>query len=197
MGLEIKEGKLRVNASYSLKVPLEAQYASQSAGFAISLEMDADGDSTAILAQGENIESQLAAAVKLATFAQLGVDFKEDGNGMLQPVVLPKAAPSGGGGGSAPSQPQQRQGSGGNGSGQYGQPKADVTKQPIVTFHHREGLHAFYDLRSLKADGTYKQGAADFRSVSEGTKRQVWIRSKDGVVNDEIAGALQQAGIDF
>ncbi len=197
MGLEINNGKVRVSAGYSLKVPLEAQYATNDAHFALSIEFDTEGDSTAVIAQAERLEADLAAQVKLAVFAQLGVDFREDQNGMLQPVVTPQAAtgttPQAQSAPQSGSAPTRQGGQGGS----YGKPKADVTKQDIVTFHHREGLHAFYDLRSLKADGTYKQGAADFRSVSEGTKRQVWVRNKEGQLNDEVASALSQAGIDY
>lgn len=194
MSVVVENGKMRVSAGYSLKVPHEVQYASQEAHIGLSLEFDVDGESSAILAQGEGLEAAIAQQVKLAVFAQLGVDATDGPNGIVMPALTAPARNA------APATPKGSftpKGSGGGGGGsQYGPPKADVTQQPVVTFDDGNGVHAYYDLRSLKADGTFKPNAADFRSVSDGTKKQVWLRGKDGSVNARVASSLEAMGFD-
>ena len=197
MSVTVENGKLRVSAGYSLKKPHDVQYASEEAHMGLSLEFDVEGEASAALAQGESLEAALAQQVKLMVFAQLGVE-AEDRGGVLHPKLVEparnqaKAAPSA----PVPSSYNTQQTGGGGGGGQQNYvPKVSretIQAQPVVTID----AHAYYDLRGLKRSGDFSPRAADFRSVSEGTKKQEWLTSKEGQVKSKVAEALVAGGFD-
>lgn len=195
MGIEIKDGKLKVSASYSLKIPAATDYSSEDAYMGLSLEFDVDGDATAIIAAAPALQKDLASQAKLAVFEQLGVEFNTAQDGLLTPKLKAKAAapsrapfgvPS-----SSENNPISRPPAGG-----YGPPKADVTLQPQVFMDLGNGPQAYYDLRSLKDSGVFKAGAADFRAVAN-SKDQAWVKFKDGNLNSKTTAALDAAGVAY
>jgi hypothetical protein len=192
--MEISGTVAKVSAGYSLKVPAAADYSSEDAHVSFGIEFDISGaeDLDTIVSQLEALEAQLHASAKLAVFAQLGTEFEAGPNGVMVPVIksAPKAAapaarrPSGGGGGG-----------GGTGRGGFAKPKAQGRELPVVVL----GGEAYYDQRVLKEDGTYKDGAADFKSVQKvnGQANQLWITGRDGSFNDDVVALLDEAGIAY
>jgi len=200
--IEIKDGTLRVSATYSLKVPVnDGGYAMQDAGMSMTVEQTVgDTDTARVAKDALSLYEQLIGGCKLAVFGQLGVDFDTTNDGVMKPKVTETPKSSGGGrsnaartgGGNRSGSGGQRQGSGGG--RQFAPAKAAGRELPVVTF----GGGAYYDQRPLKLDGTYKPGAADFKSVqkrADGTQAQVWLFDKNGNLNEEVADQLDEAGI--
>ena len=193
MPIKYESGTLKVSFGYGLKLN-RGDYQSEDAHSSVSMEFDIEGDPVAVLEEAIAVESKLAQHAKLAVFAELGIEsFTEVKEGVLAPKLpTPPAA--------APSQPSTAGvgakknyapfGGGGQGGGQFAPPKADLTQQPVVALFGK----AYYDQRSLKADGTYKQGAADFRSVADRSD-QLWLAGRDGTVNADVAAELEKAGV--
>lgn len=198
MGIEIKDGTLRISAGYSLKVPSSVKFATEDAHMGLSLEFDVEGDATAIVdGSAPALQAHLANAVKFAVFQQLGVEFETDESGVLHPVLsepvqapapVPAAAPA------SAQNPLPRNSQSGGGQ-PYTPPKADVTRQPAFIADLGEGLIEYYDLRSLKESGVFKPRAADFRPTRKGAGNQVWLTNKDGTPNEVVVAGLQAAGV--
>lgn len=205
MGFEIEDGTVKVSVGYSLKRKvaagsLDMHDSHMSVSFDIPIEQ-LGKDTTAALGVLETFEAQLAQHVKLGVFAQLGAEFDETADGVLIPKSVPKDAQGNrsngqrrsSGSGSSGGGGQRRQG--GGGSRQFAPPKADVSQQPTVTLNFGKGDEDFYDLRSLKEDGTYSPRAADFQKV--GGTYKVWITDQQGNVKQDVAAALDQAGVSY
>lgn len=183
--MQITDGSCRVSVSYSLKVP-GPNYSSESVNLSVSMEFPAEGDTEQIAAQARAEEQKMFRDLQLSAFTYLGVeDFTELPNGRLIPTIptFEKPKKSGGGGGSY---------GGGNrsgGGGGYGKPKADPSSIPSHNIDLNGNQVTVQDLRGLKADGTYKQTAPDFRKGDQ----PIWINAKGGGVNPEgqaIADAI-------
>ena len=160
----------------------------------LSLEFDAVGESSAIVAMGEKLEADLAQQVKLAVFAQLGVEVG-DNQGVLYPKLQTPARSQSAAPARSQNAPTGGQSGGGGGGSQYGPPKVsreEMEAAPVVVING----HAYRDLRGFKRQGKFSPRAADFRSVSEGTKNQEWLTSKDGQLNRDIVDALVAGGFD-
>jgi len=192
--IEIKDGVLKVTAIYSLKVPVnQAGYAMQDMGAVIGCEVALpEAYDTALMAKDANsLFAELANGVKLAVFAQLGTDF-DTIDGVLKPKVVetPKESKPRGGSGT------NRGGSRGGSSSQrqFAPAKSAGRDMPIVVL---DGVE-YFDQRPLKADGTFKEGTADFRGTkvgANGRAPQLWIYSKDGELNEGVADLLDEAQI--
>jgi hypothetical protein len=117
----------------------------------------------------------LNAAVKLAVFEQLGVDFTEVSDGVIkptfpQPAAAPAAAPV------AANPPQAA-------AGGYGQRPPKVDPKTIPTFNATLNgvVVEVQDLRTFKGpNGPYKPTAADFRVGKQG----YWMIGKDGTPDE-------------
>ena len=190
MGIKIEDGTLKVSASYSLKEGLP-NYSSHDAYAGYSIEIPVEGEEAAILVEGQKLYDTLSNAAKLSVFATLNVAAEADADGILQPVLQAKAAPAVAAPAPAAPAPQNN-----GGGGQYppSKPAADTSNLPQFQADlDGRGVDTWIDLRPLKDNGTYKQGAADFRSNSD-RKRQVWLKDKNGNVKQNVAQALQAAG---
>jgi len=187
MSMEINGTVAKVAVGYSLKVPASAAYSSEDAHVSYSLEFDVTGKTVEEITEAlEALEVQLHVNAKLAAFAQLGVDFETGPSGVLSPVI--KATPGGGGQaaavGAKPYAP----------SGQkFAPPKAAGRNLPVVVL----GGTAYFDQRVLKTDGTYKAGAADFKSVEkfDGDHKQLWIIDRDGSTNVGVTEMMAASGV--
>jgi hypothetical protein len=193
MAIELEGTVAKVAVGYSLKVPGAADYSSEDAHASYSVEFDISGKTfDQVQEELEAIQAQLHTNAKLAAFAQLGVEFDTSTAGVIQPVIKtrPKAAKTGGGYTPKP----QAQGGGGGGFVRT-PPKVANSDKPVVVL----GGVAYYDQRPAKESGTYKEGAADFKSVNtiEGRYSQHWIINKDGSVNEQTTGLLEEAGVAY
>lgn len=183
MSVQIEDGAVRVSVTYSLKVPdPSTPYAAEQVSLSTSLEFAANGDSEVVMTQARQLDQALYRDLQLSVFAHLGIeDFTELPNGRLVPKIplgAEKPKKSGGGGGGY---------KGGGGGG--GQRKADPSQIPQHTIQVNGEQITVQDLRGLKANGTYKQNAPDFRQGD----RPIWIQGKDGNPNPEaqaIANAI-------
>lgn len=195
--MELENGKLRISAGYSLKVPGEADYSSQDKHVGLSLEYDVpdDADVEAILDKAIEVEAQLDTQVKLAVFAALNVEPKEVAEGVLVPnwngVGTKKAKPAGGG----RSKPSGNSGGGNRGksNGNRGGNRPKANPDDIPTFFY-DGME-IQDVRGLKADGTFKPNAPDFREPGRGGKAW-WPENGDKDATEgyyEVLDAAEQA----
>lgn len=174
MGISIDGGKVTVSAMYGVTVN-RGDFSSEKLSQGVTVEYEVDGvDSSAAVAAAEGLYEGLEVAVKTAVIKGLGLDADFDDNGVLLAkfsggeIQSAKGASNGGGGGSQP---------------QY-KPKYDLGQAPKFTADlDGQGAHEWYDLRPQKTN----PNASDFRSVSEGTKRQVWLKGKDGTVKASVA----------
>lgn len=179
--MQIQDGSCRVSVSYSLKVP-GPNYSSESVNLSVSLEFPAEGDSEQIATQARQQEQKMFRDLQLSSFAYLGIaDFDELPNGRLIPHIP------------VFEQPKKSNQNGGNrgGGGNYGKPKANASDIPTRNIILKGEQVTVQDLRGLKADGTYKNTAPDFR-VGD---RPVWLEAKGGGTNPEgeaIATALEE-----
>lgn len=197
MPIQLQDGTLRVMSSYSLKTDSGEEYGSHSHSSSLSIEFDLSDmsadDVDAVIKFAESIEPQLAVSAKLAVFTQLGVEFAEGPSGVLLPKVgKPKA--------SAPKKTYARKGGGGGGAkAAERKPAANTDDLPRVTLTWKGDDVDFIDLRPLKESGRFSPKAADFRQdgVPAREATQLWITDKDGSVNDDVAAALEEAGVDF
>lgn len=196
--IEVNGSSARVSVSYSLKVPAAASYSSEDSHVGYSIEFDtADKDVETIIGELEALQAQLLNTAKLTVFAQLGVEFEASATGILAPVLKEKAEPAK----KAAPRPAARAaapragGGGGYGGGQFAPAKAKGRELPVVML----GGVAYFDQRELKEDGTYKPGAADFKSVNKvnGDNVQLWLYSRDGAINDDVAALLDEAGLEY
>lgn len=186
MGISVDGGKVTVSAMYGVTVN-RGDFSSEKLSQGVTVEYEVDGvDSSAAVAAAEGLYEGLEVAVKTAVIKGLGLDADFDDNGvLLAKFGAPKAAPV--------ASPQQSAPSGGSGGSQpQYKPKYDLSQAPKFTADlDGEGAHEWYDLRPQKTN----PNASDFRSVSEGTKRQVWLKGKDGTVKASVASGLQAANI--
>lgn len=201
--IKIENGKLTVSATYGLTQNL-GDFSSQKAAATYVFETDAEGDTAALLNEAQGVYDQIVEAAKMSTMAHLGIEGEVDDSGVLQPKLVkpitapvaaaPAPAPQGG---YVPQQPQQN--SYGGGGGYQNKPPIDVSDCPVFTadLGDGSGVQNWVDLRPAKADGRYKAGAADFRTVNKvGPKKvQVWLKDRQGAINSNVAAALQAANI--
>lgn len=191
MGVQITNGRLIVSAGYGLTQNL-GDYSSQKASAGLTIEADAEGDPAVVLAEGQKLYDQLIMATKLGVMANLGIEGEVDADGVLQPNIKPAvaAAPA-----PAPQAPPVPYGGGGGGGGGNFKPAADTSNLPqFVADLDGRGPATWIDLRPLKADGTFKPTAADFRDAAD-KKHQCWLKDKGGNVKASVAQALQAAGV--
>jgi len=193
MAIEIEGTVAKVAVGYSLKVPGDADYSSEDAYAGYTVEYDISGKTfDEVQEELEAIQAQLHTNAKLAAFAQLGVEFTTSPSGVIQPVIKtrPKAPKTGG-------YRPQAQGNGSGGGGQYPRtpPKVANSDKPIVKL----GGIPYYDQRPAKESGTYKPGAADFKSVNKIDDRflQHWIIAKDGSYDEQTTALLDEAGVAY
>lgn len=173
--MNITDGILRISSSYGLKIPGSAPYSSEDEHVSISLEFPVEGEVDAILDKALVQEKILNAAVKLAVFEQLGVEFTEQAEGVIKPIIKPgPVAPASGKAQAAVAAnvPQP----GGGGQGGFGPPKVDPKTIPTFSASLNGIVVEVQDLRALKAAGVYKPNAADFRVGKQG----YWLTAKDG-----------------
>lgn len=182
--MQIQDGSCRVSVSYSLKVP-GPNFSSESVNLSVSMEFPANGDSEQIAVQARQQEQSMFRDLQLSSFAYLGIeDFQELPNGRLVPTIPVFEKPKKSGGYSG----------GGGGGGYQGNRtprKADPSTIPQFNVEVNGSKVAVQDLRSLKADGTYKESAPDFRVDGD---RPVWINGKGGGKNAE--GLAIEAAVD-
>lgn len=189
MATEVDGKTLRVSFGYGVKAN-RGNYSSEDAHVSFSVEetIDAAATNDEIVRRATDLEQVLESGAKLLVYGALNLGFAEN-EGTLQPVLdvaVPVAAPkakyskpSGGGGGQGDGQPSK------------------ISQQPKVVVDFGEGAIEYYDARSLKADGTYKPGANDFRSVAKLGDRfhPVWLYAQDGTPNEESIAAATAAGL--
>lgn len=226
--MKIENGTVRINAGYTLKLPSrDVTYASEDTHLGASIEfaLDDDVEFEALADQIIDLEAQLAAEVKLAVFAQMGVQPTEIGDNILAPDLSDfKPAEKGsskGKGGRSQGRTGNRSGNGRGGKSNGGsrssrtnggsnrsagrpakQTSTDRSELPIVTLEgdigwQGEYLEAteFYDQRPLKRNGDFSPRAADFQQVDG--KLSVWITDRDGFANDIVLDALDDAGVEY
>ncbi len=193
--IEIVDGTvLRISSSYGLKVPGAQPYSSEDAHYSFSVEAPIDSvDSLdGLIEAAQDLAQALTNGVKLQAFAELDVAF-EDKDGTLRPVLtvpdIPTAAPQASGRPASGNRPTQRP----------AQP-APTSDRATITADLGFGTLTYLDNRPLKADGSFKPGAADFRSADKvaanGDKyHSVWIAQKGGAKNADVVAALEAAGI--
>ena len=189
MGVTITDGLVRVNAGYSLKLPTSIKFSSedQHAGVSVEYALPDGAEFEDVKRQAEELQGSLATSCKLMVFAQLGVDFEEAAEGVIKPklngavaqssnVVPINQAPSGGGNNYPPRGPSKT----------ANMPRINLPDGTVLI-----------DLRPLKADGSYKPTAADFKEADGGRNaKSFWLYQKDGAVNQATAELLASAGID-
>lgn len=199
---------IRVSASYGAKKPVDPSNTfagSEEAHVSYALEEDVVGLTKEQIAKRMgDLAKELDSGVKLAVAASLDIGFiGGDGTNpiRLTPVTVPNIPHTSKPTGNYAGRPQR----GGQAGGQYGAPKADLTQQPVLMLaYNGEGKPplAFYDCRSLKADGTYNERAADLRSVDaftgpDGKKSHIpiWLFDKNGApkpVEQALVRAAEQ-----
>ncbi len=94
--MEISEGTVRVNSSFSAKVPGQAPYSSldKSAGISIEFPISETADLEQIIDKALQVEARLHTNVALAVAAHLGLEVGEDGLPVIpvpEEAVKPKA----------------------------------------------------------------------------------------------------------
>lgn len=190
--IETDGAVLRVSSSYAIKVPGAVPYSSEDAHYSFSVEQPIeDGISLDdLIEQAKDLAGQLETGVKLSVFSSLDVAFT-DVDGTLRPVLdagVPTAQPK-----AAPAPRAQ----GGPTSGNV--PRVDRSADPTVVADFGKGQTNYLDNRPKKAAGTFKPGAADFRSVdkiNDGKYHSVWITAQGGAVNQATVDAMAAAGIE-
>ena len=197
--IEVNGSSARVSVSYSLKVPAAASYSSEDSHVGYSIEFDTAGkDTETIIGELEALQAQLLNTAKLTVFAQLGVEFEASATGILAPVLKDRPEPAKKAAPRPPARaaaPRSGGGGGGYGGGQFAPPKGKGRDLDVVML----GGTAYFDQRVLKEDGTYKPGAADFKSVNKvnGDNLQLWIVSREGHLNDDVVAMLDEAGLEW
>lgn len=192
--MEITNGRVRISAGYSAKIPGGAPYSSEDKHTGISIEFDVEGDINAITEQALALEADLDTKVKLATIASLGMGFTETqlgvivpewpGGGAPAPAPAQFKGPSGRGGG-------RSYGAGGGGGGQqFAPPKVEASQIPTFPTTLNGAQVMVQDCRSLKGEGKpYSVGAADFRIVGG---ESVWLFHR-GTTNKTEDGAYLES----
>ncbi len=202
MGTTLTNGRIIISGHYGVTAN-RGDYSSEklSQGFTIEYDVAEDADTAAVIAQAEAEWAALVEqAVKPAVLDGLGLTGTlEEGGALLADL----------GGAQLPSNvtpiasatiASERQAGGGNGGGAFPTtpPKAtpnQVAALPrvIVDLDGTGTPQEWIDQRSLKADGTYKPGAADFKRSDGG--KQVWVKDKNGAVQESVMVRLVEAGI--
>ncbi len=187
MGVNVDNGKVTINVQYGITAN-RGDFSSEKLSQGLSIEYEVDGvDTSAAVAQAEGLYEALVVAAKTAVISGLSLDADFTDKGVLSPVFA-KAAPVVS---AAPSKAPYGGGGGGGDKPQY-KPKYDLSTLPKFTADlDGQGAHEWYDLRPQKDN----PNASDFRSVSEGTKRQLWLKDKGGAVKAQVANGLQSAGL--
>lgn len=178
--MEITNGRVRIQASRSLKVPTNVAFSSQDATVGISIEFDATGDLEAVKDRALVEQSRLAADVLLAVATQLGVELSEV-DGVLTPVVAPgPAKPEAAKRNYSPRAPR---GSGSGGAGKF--------NDPIFNVELLDGTEVdVKDFRALKASGKFKPTAPDFAPTDGGNGW--YVENRDGTINKQGAAIADQ-----
>ncbi len=205
MGTTLTNGRIIISGLYGVTAN-RGDFSSEklSQGFTIEYDVPEDADTAAVIAQAEAEWAALVEqAVKPAvldglnlTGSIVGADLND---GLAGGVLLADL-----GGAQLPSNVTpitQAQAAGGNGNGgafPTTPPKAtpnQVAALPrvVVDFDGTGVPQEWIDQRSLKADGTYKPGAADFKRSDGG--KQVWIKDKNGAVQQSVMDKLVEAGV--
>lgn len=197
MSTTLTNGRIVISGHYGVTVN-RGDYSSEklSQGFTLEYDVAEDADTAAVVSQAEaEFATIVETAIKPAVLDGLNLSGTVTENGAMladlggatriNNVVAITAAPS------AP-----------QGGGQAGfantPPKAteaQVAALPRI-FVDLDGTGApqeWIDQRSLKADGTYKPGAADFKRADGG--KQVWVKDKGGALQQSVVDKLAEAGI--
>ena len=190
--IELDGATLRISATYGIKVPGAQPYSSEDAHYSFSIEQPVDDGVSLdqLIEEAQELAQSLESGVKLQAFSSLDVPF-EDVDGTLRPVLtvtqVPTSAPKAGG------RPAS-----GNRAPQQQRAQAASSDRDTITIDFGLGVNEYLDNRPLKADGTFKAGAADFRSaekIRDGGYHSVWIAQKGGAQNADVVAALTAAGI--
>lgn len=187
MGFEILDGSVRIHGSYGVKVNRgNYQTEDMTLGMSIEFSLEDSADFDVATAKAMELDAALATQVKLATFAQLGLDFTEIKDGVVVaklPVVEDNKPKARGG--------RQNKSGGGRGSGQGG---IDRSESPTYTFEDSDGDKIeVYDERPLKDKGLIKETAADFRAIKG--RRSFWLYNAEGDPNNWVFEMAEAAGV--
>lgn len=155
------------------------------------------GPTAAVEAEALQHASTLEAAAKTFVMTALGVDASFDQNGILQPTLGKAAAPAVAAVAptpisSAPSAPA---------ASPFGNSApAKTTPQqrdalPTFAADFGFGLQEYTDYRALKANGTYKSTAPDFKPTNDKDGKAIWLMQKNGSIRSDYASILQAAGV--
>lgn len=205
---DIKTNTLRINASYSLKLPDETvPFASQDMSMSMSFDVDVPegADIEQVIARAVEAQAAAATEVKLNVFAQMGVEPKTIADGVIAPNLegykgAEKAKSSGTRSGGASS--GGRSGSYGSGGrpSSSGRQTARTPRGEIVTLVGNIGWKGafaegdYYDNRATKTN----PAAADFAPVGgkDSGLPSLWIEARGGGYNEDVLDAMEAAGLD-
>lgn len=190
--MELKNGKLRVQAGFSLKVGLP-NYSSKDRSAGISLEWDLDegADLEAVLDEALALEARLDTDLKLVVATALGVS-TEEVDGTLQPV-LPDQAP-------APtktstySKPKASSGGRSSGGSRSSGGRGSFTDEVYTVEIDGEGTFQVKDQRELIRSGKFSEKSPAFKLLdgeingSDG----VWRNLKGGGINPVYSQIAEQ-----
>lgn len=194
MSTTLTNGRVIISVQYGVTAN-RGDYSSEklSQGFTIEYDVAEDADTAAVIAQAEAEWSALVEqAVKPAVLDGLNLTGTMTGSGalladlggaQLPSNVTPITQAIGGGGGSQfPTTP----------------PKATLNQvaalpRVIVDLDGTGTPQEWIDQRPLKTQGVYAANAADFKNPA--TKKQVWIKDKNGAVQQSVADKLVEAGV--
>lgn len=184
--MELANGRIRVNSSFSVKVPGAAPYSSVDKNAGISLEWDApDGaDLEALVDAALRLEARLDTEVKLAVATHLGLELGEDGIPVIPVTAAPaRAASTNRSGGS-----NYRGGNRGGGNGGN-----RTYNDPVFTVDYLGESVQVKDQRGLKASGKFKPSAADFKIVGGAQDGQgIWLINKQGYSDADAEAVAEQ-----
>ncbi|KKK72307.1 hypothetical protein LCGC14_2905180 [marine sediment metagenome] len=196
MGTTLTNGRVIISGLYGVTAN-RGDFSSEklSQGFTLEYDVAEDADTAAVIAQAE---AEWAALVEQAIKPAV-----LDGLNLTGTLMEGGALVADLGGAQLPSNVTpitQNQAGGGNGGGAFPMtpPKATPNQiaalpRVIVDLDGTGVPQEWIDQRSLKADGTYKPGAADFKRSDGG--KQVWINDKGGAQQQSVVDKLVEAGI--
>ena len=204
MGTTLTNGRIIISGSYGVTVNRgDFNFEKLDHGLTIEYDVPEGADTAAVVAQAEaEFTAIIEEAVKPVVLDGLmlsGTLVANDGGGgvlladvgvaqaptNVTPIVASTPASSGGyapQGSPFPDTP----------------PKASpetVAALPrvIVDFDNTGAPQEWIDQRPLKSTGIYAAGAADFKNLA--TKKQVWVKDKNGAVQQSVVDKLTEAGI--
>lgn len=188
--MELTNGRLRVQAGYSLKVGLP-NYSShdRSAGISFEFDLPENAEEDAVIDAALLLEAKLDTNLKLVVATALGVSVEEV-DGTLVPILPEAPAPAPKANGYKRSGSSNRSSNGGGRTFDNSERTFEVT----VTFGGETHDITVIDQRDLKRSGKFSEKSPDFKLVdfeingSDG----IWTRTKAGGVNKIAAQIMEQ-----